>query len=163
MSLEKREFLIERISELVASLDNKEKKELFDRILEGKKDAIPISVFKARISGLEIVVRYLKEIKKFSFKNISKILNRSPSTIYNTYSNSKTKFGGKLDLSNDSIGIPFDIFSDRKFSVLETIAAYLKDKENLQFDEISEFLDRSPSTIRTVYRRHRIKNNHRKK
>lgn len=163
MSQDKKEFLIDRISDLVASLDNKEKRELFDHILEGKKDAIPISVFKARISCLEIVVRYLKEIKPLSFKNISKILNRSPSTIYNTYSNSKAKFGGKLDLSNDSISIPFDIFSDRNFSMLETIAAYLKDKEHLSFNEISGFLEKSPSTIRTVYRRHKIKNKRSKK
>lgn len=118
---------------------------------------MPISVFRANISGLEIIIKYLREVEKKSFKEISKILNRKLSTVYNTYNRSKNKFNGELDISDYSICIPFNIFVDRKYSVLESIVAYLKVKD-FSVNQISLLLNKNQSTIRTVLRRYKIKN-----
>ena len=100
------------------------------------------------------LTKYLRENEYKSFKEIAKILNREPSTIYNTYNNSKRKYKQALDVSDASIIIPFTIFNDRNYSVLESIAAYLKDKLNLSFKQISSYLNRNYNTVKTVYRRY---------
>ena len=157
LDIKKRQYLFNMVSELVATLNNKEALALFNAILKNKQECIPISVFKADISGLEIIVKYLKDAESLSFKNIAKTLNRRLSTIYNTYNNAKIKFKGKLDTSNKAICIPFNIFSDRKYSILEAIVAYLANKEKLSAGDISKLLNKNHSTIRTVYRRYKKK------
>jgi len=153
----KREELVSIISNLVSSLSENEKKEIFEFIFNKKERGIPISIFKSKLSGLELIVKYLKEAEKKSFKEISKILNRKLSTVYNTYNKSKIKFNGGLDVSDYSICIPFNIFVDRKYSVLESITAYLKVKD-FSVNQISLLLNKNQSTIRTVLRRYKIKN-----
>ena len=149
--------MIKKISDLLSSLTLEEKKDIFNEVLKAKQAGIPISAFKANLSGLEIVIKYLKEVEKKSFKEISKIINRKISTLYNTYNNSKIKFSDELDASDYSVCIPFDIFKNRKYSILESIAAYLKDKQDLSFTQISSLLNKNYNTIKTVYRRYYIK------
>jgi len=146
-----------QISTIISSLTIEEKQKIRDEILKTKQIGMPISVFKAALSGLEIITKYLKEVENKSFKEISKILNRKLSTIYNTYNNSKTKFKAKLDISDYSTTIPFDIFTNRKYSILESIVAYLKDKQ-LSFAKISSLLNRNYNTIKTTYHRFKLKN-----
>ena len=86
------------------------------RMVQFKKDSIPISCFQAPISCLEIIIKYLKENKKSQFKDIATTLNRKITTVYTTYSNSKKKYKKQLDISNKSILIPIDIFENRKYS-----------------------------------------------
>ncbi|MFH0868229.1 MAG: hypothetical protein V1831_02865, partial [Candidatus Woesearchaeota archaeon] len=114
MDQKNRENLIRHISELVSILSKKENREILNQFLKIEKTGIPISAFKAKLSGLEIVTKYLKEAEKKSFREISKILNRKLSTIYNTYNKSKIKFKGNLDISDNSIEIPYTIFANRK-------------------------------------------------
>lgn len=155
MSLKSRKDLVKHISKLISTLNEKEKQEILS-LLKTKK-TMPISVFKAKLSGLEIIVKYIRETEKKSFKEISKILNRKLSTIYTTYRKSKIKFKGDLDISDTSIKIPYRIFANRKYSVLESIVTYLKDKKNLSLIQISMMLNKNYSTIKTVYRRYKVK------
>ena len=148
--------IVRSISNLVETLNEEEKHQILNQLL--KTEGIPISAFKIKLSGLEIIVKYLKEIENKSFKEISKTLNRSQSTIYNTYKHSKIKFIGNLDISDSSIKIPYNIFKNRKYSPLESIISYLKDQQKLSFQQISHTLNKSYSTIKTVYRRYKIKN-----
>lgn len=157
MDAKSKNNLVKTISGLISTLNKEEKKEIFDRLLQIEA-GIPISAFKANLSGLEIITKYLKEVEKKSFKEISKILNRKASTIYNTYHNSRIKFKASLDISDASVNIPYSIFADRKYSVLESIVFYLKDKERLSLNKISLALNKSYSTVKTVYRRYKIKN-----
>lgn len=156
MDLEKKE-LIRQFSILLSSLTTKEKKDILYKALKRKEIGIPISVFKANLSGLEIITKYLKELENKTFKEISKILNRKLSTLYNTYNKSKIKFKGKLDVSDSSFIIPFNIFRNRKYSILESIVAHLKNKQKLSFTKISLLLNRNYNTIKTVYRRYNSK------
>ncbi|MBI4154802.1 hypothetical protein HY498_01810 [Candidatus Woesearchaeota archaeon] len=157
MSEKKREGLVVQIKNLISSLSDEERKEIIESFLKKRETGMPISVFRANISGLEIIIKYLREVEKKSFKEISKILNRKLSTVYNTYNRSKNKFNGELDISDYSICIPFNIFVDRKYSVLESIVAYLKVKD-FSVNQISLLLNKNQSTIRTVLRRYKIKN-----
>jgi hypothetical protein len=145
---------VKTILKLIGTLNQEEKQQLLDGLSEG----IPISAFKAKLSSLEIIIKYLKEEENSPFKEISKILNRKLSTIYNTYNKSKIKFKKNLDISDTLIKIPYNIFANRKYSVLESIVSYLKDKQKLSFKEISYTLNKSYSTIKTVYGRYKIKN-----
>jgi hypothetical protein len=148
--------IVGSISNLLEPLNEEEKQEILNQLL--KTEGIPISAFKTKLSGLEIITKYLKEIENKSFKEISKTLNRSQSTIYNTYKCSKIKYIGILDTSDTSITIPYGVFTNRKFSVLESIVSYLKDHQKLSLQQISHKLKKSYNTIKTVYRRFKIKN-----
>ncbi len=155
MHSKKRQELIKQISDIFSPLTIEEKQDILSEILR-TKIGMPISIFKADLSGLEIITKYLREVENKSFKEISKILNRKLSTLYNTYNNSKIKFKKSLDTSDTSITVPFDIFKDRKYSILESIVAYLKNKE-FSFKQISILLNKNYNTIKTVYRRYKIK------
>jgi|TARA_B100001971_G_C18252268_1_gene579222 hypothetical protein len=154
LSTKSRKYLVKHIFSLIGTLNEEEKQKILNELL---KKRIPISAFKAKLSGLEIIIKYLKEAEKKSFKEISKILNRKLSTIYNTYNKSKIKFKKNLDLSDTSIKIPYNIFANRKYSILESIVFYLKDKQKLSLIKISLMLNKSYSTIKTVHRRYKIK------
>ena len=147
--------VINEILELFDSLEPSEQLKVLDSI---KQKGIPISVFKADISSLEILIKYFKEIEKKSAKEISEILKRKPSTIYNTYQRIQTKSKKELDVSDNSILIPYDIFKDRKYSIFESLVAYLKNI-NLSISQIALLLNRNYKTVSTFYRRYRIKKN----
>jgi len=56
-------------------------------------------------------------------------------------------------LGFSSTTLPLNIFTSRKFSILETIVFYLKNTQNLSFNQISELLGKNYRTIWTVYKR----------
>ena len=136
----KQERLIAQITQLIAVLDKKEQQEIFDNLFKSK--GIPISAFKSDLSGLEIIVRYLKDTEKMAFKEIAILLNRKLPTIYTTYRISQKKWKNKLDITDNSHVIPTNIFGNRKHSILESIVAYMHDTERLQFKEISKLIGR---------------------
>ena len=146
---------------LINSLSSAEKERLLDQ-LNNKKAGIKVSAFNSSLSGFETIVRYMKDVENKSFKEISQILNREVSTLYTTYSRSSLKFTGNFNDPDFSILIPYEIFANRKNSVLETLVAFLVENENLSLKEISRQLGKHYSTIKTVYQRYREKNEIRK-
>lgn len=150
--VKQKEEIVEIIVQLVASLSAEEKQKVLELLLE-KKEGLPISIFRSKLSGLEAIVVYLKGKGK-SIAEIGKTLNRRKSTLYTTYHKAKEKFSGKLDASDESFVVPLTIFSNRKYAVLESMVAYLKDEQKLSFAQISILLNKKYSTIRTVYVRH---------
>ena len=135
----------EKQAEILLSLKKKLEK-------PGETQGIPVSIFK-KLSALEAITRYMKDEQKLSFNEIGKILNRSSITIRTSYNNSFKKFKGKLDTIDTKHMIPFNIFQNRKKSILEHIVSYLKDKYDLNFKTIAEILNKNYQTIWTVYRR----------
>ena len=119
-----------------------------------KKDNIlvPVSVFSTKLSSLEALTQYLKNFHELSFSEIASLLNRDQRTIWHAYNRSINK-GIEIDFSDSSINIPVEIFSNRNYSLLETIVCYLKDKCFLQHCEISPLLNLNQKTIWTVYHR----------
>ena len=158
MDDQKKEQIVQLLSELVTSLSQKEKQEVLEKLL-GRREGIPISVFRSGISGLEAIVVYLKDVKGLSIIEISELLNRKRSTLYTTYKKAKEKLSTDLDVSDTSVLIPYEIFADRKFAVLESLVAYLKNEMKFSFFKISALLNKKYSTVRTVYVRYNKKCN----
>ena len=116
---------------------------------------VPISVFKNDyLSSLENIVKYLRENLLLSFRQIGALTNRNEIALAVTYRNAKKKMEAKFVVEEISpYSIPVSILKDRKLSVLENIAAYLKDTFNLNYHSIAVLLNRNDRTIWTVYQR----------
>jgi DNA-directed RNA polymerase specialized sigma24 family protein len=127
-------------------------------LLREKEILIPLSIIQNN-SSLESIVLYLKDVVGLKFSEIARILNRDQRTVWVTYNNSKRK-NIKQILSKNTIFIPSNIFSSRKFSILETIVLHLKTNENMTFTQIAESLGKNYRTIWTVYRRAMFKVNY---
>ena len=73
------------------NIDYSELKDLYDKlkeqveIIEKNRKSIPLCVFSKELSGLETIVKYLKENLKLESKEISKLLGRSVKTIWQAY------------------------------------------------------------------------------
>ena len=115
---------------------------------------IPASVFNNSLAPLEAVVLFLKEQMGYSFHKIALLLKRDDRTIWLTYSNAAKK-NVRVEIVSEFY-IPVSIFSDRKFSILESAAAYFVGR-GLSFKQISELFGKNPKTIWTVYHRYKIK------
>ncbi len=122
-----------------------------------KEILIPVSIFSKTLSTLETIVKYLKENQNLRFNSIAKILNRDQRTIWTTYKNSTKKFPGRLRDEESLFLIPISTISNRKFSSLEAVVAYLHENFRLNFSEISKLLKRDQRTIWTVYSRYKTK------
>jgi hypothetical protein len=112
-------------------------------------ESFPLSIFSEKISSLEAIVKYFAEEKKYSYKKISKILNRNERTIWTTYQRAIKKIPGILDSSSEIL-IPAGVISERKLAVLESIVHFLRTEKKLSLHEISILLHRNERTIWTV-------------
>lgn len=116
---------------------------------------VPISVFNNEyLSSLENIVKYLRENLLLSFKQIAELTNRNEIALAVTYRNAKRKLAEKFVVTEISpYSIPVSILKDRNISVLENVAAYLKDAFGLNYHSIAVLLNRDDRTIWTVYQR----------
>jgi len=138
------------VLELVQELSDSDRSELAGMLKDERKDVIPVNAFAGKYSGLESLCVFLKDEKGMRFIDIAKLLKRSQVTVRITYHNAKKK-KGKFKLTG--IGIPINIFADRKKSVMKNLVSYLKDVEKKSFAEIAEMLGRNYKTVWTAYTR----------
>jgi len=134
------------------------KYDLIDLLLKKKvetaHDMIPVSLFNIKeLSALEIIVKYMKENLYFGSGKIAKLLNRNISTISSTYIKAKKKFSPEFLIEDSKFFIPIEEISSRKFSVLESIVKFLKEKYSLTNIQIAKLLNKDSKTIWTVYAR----------
>ena len=124
--------------------------------VEAKEEIkVPISVFNNdKLSGLETIVKYLRENLFLSFKQIASLTNRNDVALAVSYRNARIKLETKFLIEEISpYSIPVKILQDRKLSVLENIVSYLKDNFGLAYHKIALLLNRNDRTIWTVYQR----------
>ena len=116
---------------------------------------VPISVFKNdKLGSLETIVKYLRENLLLAFKQIAELTNRNEIALAVTYRNAKKKLAAQFVIQEvPAYTIPASILKDRNLSVLENIAAYLKDNFGLTYHKIAVLLNRDDRTIWTVYQR----------
>ena len=145
--LKEQGFTSEQISKLI--------NELLELPSQGEEIKVPISVFKNDyLSSLENIVKYLRENLLLSFKQIAALTNRNEIALAVTYRNAKRKLAEKFVVTEISpYSIPVAILQDRNISVLENVAAYLKDTFGLTYHKIAVLLNRDDRTIWTVYQR----------
>jgi len=118
---------------------------------------LPLCAFRHDLSGLETIVKFLRENVGWDFGRIAATLGRDAKSLSTTYRNAKKKYPGRLDLLDYTYSIPTPIFSDRRFNVLELIVAYLKDHYGLSFKQIAARIHRDYKTVWTVYSKVRKK------
>lgn len=140
-------------------LQQKTKDELIDLILMQKEEKVPVSIFKNDLGPLEAVVKFLKENRNLTIKQIAEKLNRSSKTIWTTYNNVKDK---KIKVRSSSYFIPVSFLSKNKLSILESLASYLKNVESLTFHQIAELTNRDDRTIWTCHHRAVLKTGNKK-
>lgn len=124
---------------------------------------LPLCIFTKKLSGLETIVKYLKENQNMRLKHIADLTNRDQRTIWGAYDRSKKKHKERF-LIRSCKHIPVSIFRNRNLSVLEAITLYLKEEESLNLSEIARLLKRDPRTIWTVNARlkKKVKKRHEK-
>lgn len=113
---------------------------------------IPVSIFKTDLAPLESLIKYLKENLNFSYKKISTLLNRSNKTIWSSYNIVIKKQPEKFIVKKSEFLIPISIFSNRKFSILESLILHLKSQQ-FSFKQVSALLQKDYRTIWTCYSR----------
>ncbi|MBI5392278.1 hypothetical protein HZA96_00275 [Candidatus Woesearchaeota archaeon] len=126
---------------------------------------IPLCIYTDKLSGLEIITKFLRENLYLEFKEIAQLLNRSEKTIWQAYDDSRQKSSeffsanknNNIRNNKNNYFIPLSIFSNRKLSILESLVKYLKERNYLTLAEISTLLNRDQRTIWTVYNRVKIK------
>lgn len=115
---------------------------------------VPIEIFRTReLAPLETLTKYLKENLNLSLKEISKLLNRTHRAIWGAYKPSIKKYKSKFTIKDQKILVSISIFSNRKFSILESLVKFLKEEHNMTYHEIAVLLNRNDRTIWTVYSR----------
>ena len=112
---------------------------------------IPLSLFREKIGAAEVLCKYLKENKHLTLKQISSVLNRDQRTIWTNYNNAVKKNKEILKIKEKGL-ISIEIFSNRKFSILESLVYYLKQK-SFKNKEISKILNKDPRNVYTLYSR----------
>ncbi|MBU4501146.1 MAG: hypothetical protein KKA79_01025 [Nanoarchaeota archaeon] len=124
------------------------------QLIKQKEESIPLYIFdNEELSGLQFIVKYLKENKNLNYSKIARKINRNPKTIWTTYQHAKQRLPERFEEQETELSIPVNIFCDRKLSVLEHITRHLKEVYDLNYTEIAKLLRRSPKTIWTVYQR----------
>lgn len=120
---------------------------------------IPSSILShKKLGSLEAVVKYLKENKKKSLKEIANLLNKKYTTITNTYRKSILKEKPKLKIKKtNNIFIPVYVFEHSNLGPLESLIVYLKDTLKLKNSVIAKLLNKSEKTIWSSYHNAQLK------
>ena len=121
--------------------------------MQSKEPSLPLGIFDNDVLGsLEAIVKYLKEEQKIKFSKIAKLLNRSNKTIWSTYHQAIKKMPAPFNIISTKIFIPVSTFSNRNFSVLESLVGFIKDFDYSNH-EVGVMLHLDDRTIWTVYDR----------
>ncbi len=118
---------------------------------------IPFGIFsQKKLSSLEAIVKYLKEIKGLRLSVIAQILGRDSSTIWATYANSMRKMPEPFSSIRDEVMMPSSLIADRTLSVLEHVCLFAK-KLGYSNHEIATMLLLDDRTIWSVLHRAKAK------
>ena len=75
---------------------------------------LPLFVFdNYELSGLEAIVKYIKEEISLSYREIAAMLNRDERTIWGAYLSSKKKMGQRFQIRHSRCYIPISILKDK--------------------------------------------------
>jgi len=149
---------IKKVKEILLPLKEKYNLSFNDlqKLLDGQL-AFPLEILSRRLTFLESVVKYLKENKELSLREISKEIGRDERNVWHIFDKSNKKYPERFTISEVSYWIPISILNSN-LSSLEALVSYLKNKFSLSFHEIAVLLKRDDRTVWTVYQRAKNKN-----
>lgn len=149
--------LVKTLIDKISSTYNISQEDLINK-LSAPNDSIDAAAFSIdALSPTEVLVKYLREKKFNKFSDIARFLKRSQNTIQTTYNNAQKKHPKVLSFSNSNINVPLSIFSNKKFTIFESLVRYLRDSKNMTNRDIAHILKKSNKTIWTVYNRSKLK------
>ena len=138
------------------------KQKLIDEIFRVENEGFPLSLLNINtLSNLEVIVKYLRENKELSYREIATKLNRQSNTLAVVYKNAKRKNPDKLKNIDYTNLVPFSIFDDENLSVLESIIVYLQSTGKKQ-SQIARLINRDARTVWTIANRIKQKVKHEK-
>jgi hypothetical protein len=159
--LEEREQMVKTVLRLLMNqgvtqedIEKHLEQKITPQIESSKELTIPVSIFdNDKLSSFEAVVKYLHENASMRFVDIARETNRDPRAIFTSYKFAQKKMSMKFSLRATKYKMPLAVLSDRRLSVLENIASYLKKNHSLSCHEIALLLRRDDRTIWTVCKR----------
>lgn len=117
-----------------------------------QNNLFPLCILNNKVlSPLEAIVKYLRENKKQSYKEISSLLSRNAKTLAVTYSKAIQKNSEETLVNKDTIYLDFSIFKN-DLSILEAVCYFLRSLEK-KYSQIARLIGRSQKTIWTVCKR----------
>jgi hypothetical protein len=134
-------------------LNEKELMGLYNKTVIKTKAEIPLSIFVSGLTPTQAVVKFLRENCKFKLVDVSQMLNRDQRGIWCSYDKVKRK----KSLVKEGFQVPVEIFSDRRFSVFESLTKYLSELNYSTF-EISKLLRKKKTAIQNTLSKVRRKN-----
>ena len=141
---------VEVVSSLLSETARQQKKhpaELLDEVV------IPFGIFaQEKLSCLEAIVKYLKEVKALKLAAIASVLGRDSRTIWSTFSHASKKMPEPFSSVRDEVAMPASVIADRSLSVLEQVVSFAK-KLGYSNHEIAVMLHLDDRTIWSVLSR----------
>ena len=88
-----------------------------------------------------------------NYHDIANLLNRNERTIWTAYNKSKQKQPEPISIKETEIKLTLSIsiFKNENLTPLESIAINLKQKQNLNYKQIADLLNRDQRNIWTIY------------
>ncbi len=119
--------------------------------LTARQSDIPLSIFSQdKLSCLESIVKYLKEVKGMKIGKIARLLNRDNRTIWATYANAVKKMPEPLSFEDGGARMDAAVIADRTLSVLQHVVKFAKGK-GMTNHKIGLMLHLDDRTIWSVY------------
>lgn len=146
----------ESLTRILRTLEKEDVIELFADYIAHEEQLvarIPLSAFIPELGPLESVVKFLKEELDFENRQIAKLLSKSQQSVWISYRNAQKKHRGRLPSVHTGFDLPITCLQNSRFSVLENIVIFLREKHDLKFSKIAGMLNRSQTTIWTTYNR----------
>ena len=129
------------------------KEQILKTINQNDEESFPLSLITIKqLANLEALVKYLRENKDLSYKEIGQKLNRKPNTLAVVYKNAKLKMQEPFKNLDDSTVIPYTAFSNDELSILESIVYYFQCQGKKQI-QIAKLIERDSRTIWTINKR----------
>lgn len=153
-TLKKEELLgiLERVSNHLKENYNLSEEEILSKLKGSGEVFIPASIFSYDLSPAEAIVKYLKEDKELRYKEIGGMISRDERGVWGSYKRAVKKHPGRLDIKENDVFIPVSVFRNKK-SIFESLVSYLIDVKKMKGSEAARLLDKSSSTVWTVYNR----------
>jgi len=126
--------------------------EIISLLISVDKEMVPLEIFSDRhLSGLQALVKYLKENLGYKNVQIASLLNKDTRSIWSAYDKSKSRVKSKYAINESKKLVPISIFQATD-SVLEALVVFLR-KEKWSNGSIALVLRRSEGTISNLYKR----------
>lgn len=121
--------------------------------------SVPLSIFERfELTFLEALVKYLHENQNMRFSDIARSLDKNPVSIHGCYKKSKTKHPNQFSPDLGKGEIPLAIFTNKKFTISESLVHYLSQEKRMRYIDIAQLLHRDSRTIWSLAKRALKKN-----